>query len=144
MTTRQGLQVTAHRITRPYARVVRISDEQMAQLELHPDAARSRWNYEIRPTAAIDQSRAARRYGVPRDRRPLHPTGARYRMIIGRTLCYLEMSTDQSPLEKVISHCPLCVARTFQASHQTITILTYTHRNRKHDPEPGDQLMWKG
>ena len=28
-------------------------------------------------------------------------------MIIGRTLCHLEMSTNQSPSEKVILHCPL-------------------------------------
>ena len=28
-------------------------------------------------------------------------------MILGRTLCYLEMPTNQSPLEKVILHCPL-------------------------------------
>lgn len=48
-TTRQGLQVTACRITRQYARGVRISDAQMAQLALHPDPERSRWNYEIRP-----------------------------------------------------------------------------------------------
>ena len=48
-TTRQGLEVTARRITRQYARGVRISDEQMAQLELHPDTARARWNYELRP-----------------------------------------------------------------------------------------------
>ena len=48
-TTSQGLQVTACRITRQYARGVRISDEQMAQLALHPDPERSRWNYEIRP-----------------------------------------------------------------------------------------------
>ena len=41
--------MTACRITRRYARGVRISDEQMAQLALHPDPERSRWNYEIRP-----------------------------------------------------------------------------------------------
>ena len=28
-------------------------------------------------------------------------------MIIGHTLCYLEMSTNQSLLENVILHCPL-------------------------------------
>ena len=39
----------AHRITRQYARGIRITDAQMAQLALHPDAARPRWNYEIRP-----------------------------------------------------------------------------------------------
>ena len=41
--------MTARRITRQYARGVRISDEQMAQLELHPDTARARWNSEFRP-----------------------------------------------------------------------------------------------
>lgn len=48
-TTLLGLAVTAHRITRQYARGVRISDGKMAALNLHPDAARPRWNYEIRP-----------------------------------------------------------------------------------------------
>ena len=41
--------MTAHRITRQYARGIRITDAQMAQLALLPDAARPRWNYEIRP-----------------------------------------------------------------------------------------------
>ena len=49
MTTRVGLKVIAHRITRQYAKGVRIRDEQMAALNLHSDAARPRWNYEIRP-----------------------------------------------------------------------------------------------
>ncbi len=50
-TTRAGLQVTAHRITRQYAKGVHISDAQMDALNLHPDAERPRWNYEIRPHA---------------------------------------------------------------------------------------------
>ena len=41
--------MTAHRITSQYARGIRITDAQMAQLALLPDAARPRWNYEIRP-----------------------------------------------------------------------------------------------
>ena len=49
--SRPGLTLTAHRITRQYARGVRISDAQMDALELLPEAARPRWNYEIRPHA---------------------------------------------------------------------------------------------
>ena len=54
-TTRPGLEVTAYRITRQYGRRSRVHDAQMAALNLYPDAARPRWNYEIR-TPATDRS----------------------------------------------------------------------------------------
>ena len=43
--------MTAHRITRQYAKWIRISDAQMEALNLHPDPDRPRWTYEIRPHA---------------------------------------------------------------------------------------------
>ena len=85
--------MTARRMTRQYACGIRITDQQMAQLEL----PRCRTvPLEIRdPTAASNPSRTTSRYGIPRDGRPLHRPGARYRMLIGRTLYHLEMSTNQ-------------------------------------------------
>ena len=51
-TTQTGLQVTATRITKQYAKGTRISDEQMAALALFPARELPKWNYEIRPQPA--------------------------------------------------------------------------------------------
>ena len=39
-------------------------------------------------------------------------------MIIGHTLCYLEMSTNQSLLENVILHCPLRASEVLFGSNE--------------------------
>ena len=48
-TTATGLQVSATRVTQSYAKGVKISDEQMAQLQWFPSPNLPQWNYEIRP-----------------------------------------------------------------------------------------------
>jgi len=47
-TTRTGLRVRAERITAEYRKGIKISDDQMAQLDWHKDKKLPNWNYEIR------------------------------------------------------------------------------------------------
>ena len=70
--------MTAHRITRQYAKWIRISDAQMDTLNLHPDPDRPRWNYEIRPYATdrcapSTAAAAGKPAGIPAE--PVSPTG---------------------------------------------------------------------
>ena len=51
-TTQTGLQVTATRITKQYAKGTRISAEQMVALALFPAQELPKWNYEVRPQPA--------------------------------------------------------------------------------------------
>ena len=49
-TTTKGLKVHAELDTRSYPAGVRVSDREMAHLNLHRDPFHGEWNYEIRPT----------------------------------------------------------------------------------------------
>ena len=51
-----GLQLSATRVTQPYAKGVQISAEQMAQLRWLPSPTLPQWNYEIHPQEAAPAS----------------------------------------------------------------------------------------
>jgi hypothetical protein len=48
-TTATGLSVKAFRLEGVYQKGQRVSDDEMAQLNLEPDSVCPRWNYTIRP-----------------------------------------------------------------------------------------------
>ena len=60
------------------------------------------WNYEIRLQAAARS--APPPFVTDASREPLYRTDAHLRMIIGRALCYSQLSTNQFPVGKVILH----------------------------------------
>lgn len=57
--TEKGLRVEAMRITKHYLTGMKMSDEEMAQLNLHKHDSCPTWNYTIRPRSAAPLSSAA-------------------------------------------------------------------------------------
>ena len=53
-TTREGLQVQAQLDTGEYPLKVKVTDEQMAALHLHPHPFHGEWNYTILPESSAE------------------------------------------------------------------------------------------
>jgi hypothetical protein len=51
-TTQGGLKIQAALDERPYAKGIKVSNAELAMVQLTPDEFRGEWNYSIHPTLA--------------------------------------------------------------------------------------------